>query len=845
MPAYTLRPGNLPNIVRDYPKLPIENYLGSVDIQTSFESSPTASATYEGVPVEELVRFEQTYGGYKSARYNRRFSILGIPFRVSPDGGYSYDRTPHLRMGEQRIDVYTVTISFEYWYDRFLEREVKVKDLIDSKGFLSLSKLANKAKVKLLGPSAKMFLGTDVDADELMSVSSVIEDCARVKKCYVEYGPTVRLRRYGSGRSHEFPWELQTTDGSNSIGLPPYYNGEILSWTKLPKAARQSGQTKDGKPDLEFEETDPEVKTEHDGDENYMNPPSNCDRLVDLSSNFDEGGPQKVYREVTTINGTPDTERTETWGFAYLLKDGNYTGFNESWIIRDPGAFWTKVEERQVKHIYRKAGESKVTFSLNVSGSQDSINFDFSGEDGEFYRGGIWKKKVFAHPDYKQYVTADLSKATVKIASVEYLIETVTKGWKLNRYIKDGGNEVDTYDMNEEGYENLDKIDQKYFSAAHFKKLEYSDRTMNWLKPARKDYKVDSYPFSIEWSSWSSLDDRIKAELVKEYSTGRRLEQWADTGIGDEVQIGLVVPDMNYVEPYMVWTSSKAASSVGCIQHPEHDPPDDKRVPITTGVESYYMSDWQKLNEERAREKTSEYSAQGDQFSASTEKVQFKEVYGKPPDAQVRKTEWKENDKANQKISATDEPEESEDDKWIYRIYTRPIPDWADEVASGSISNPYAYSKQDAKDAAETSLEVDILQSSTKKSRTVTWYYPDISPGDRCVLEGDRFANIETIVTSVNISLRFDGTANRYGIRNICLCEGTAIEMGQYEPISVRVEREADPDYNPDSGNEPQGGEDDNSFTGATKEGRNLGGVLANTVPNRRNIDPEEVGYYR
>lgn len=845
MPAYTLRSGNLPNIVRDYPKLPIENYLGSIEIQKSFERSPTASATYEGIPVEYLSLFEETYGGYKSAKYNRRFDILGIPFRVSPDGGYSYERQPHVRMGTQRIDVYTVSITFEYWYDRFLEREVKIKDMVDSQGFISLSKLANKAKVQLAGPNVKMFVGTDVDADETMSVSDVIEDCARKKKCYVQYGSVVHLKQYSRGKIHEFPWEMQTSDGSNAIGLPPYYNGEILQWTKLPAAAKlQDGQTPDDGPELEFEEGDLDVRTEIDGDEDWMSPPSNTGQLVDLSSNFDEGGPQKVYREMTTINGTPETEKTETWGFAYLLKDGKYDGKNETWRIRDPESFWMKVEERTVKYIYKKAFGGKMTFDLNVSDSEDSIVFDFNDNNGEFWSGSIWKKKVFAHPDYTKYVAADIGKVTVKIPSVEYLVEVVTTGWKLNRYIKDGGSEVDTFDMKEEGYENLDDVDKKYYSAAHFKKLEYFDRTMNWLKPARKDYKIDTYPFSIEWSTWSSLDDRIKSELVEQYGTGNRLDKWPD--IGDDVQIGLVVPDMNFVEPYLVWSESKAASSVGCIFHPEHDPPDDKRVPITTGVESYYQSEWKKIDEERAREMVREYSAQGDEFTASAEKVQFKDVYGKPPDAQVRKTEWKENDKATKGVSASDEPEETEDDKWIYRIYTHPIPDWADEVASSTVSNPYCYSKEEALDAAETSLEIDTLQSSTKKSRTVTWYYPDIEPGDGCEPEGDRFSNVRAIVTSVSISLQFDASGNRYGIRNICLCEGTNIEMGQYEPTGVRVEREADPDYNPDAGNsQPQGGEEDNSFTASTTEGSNLGGVLANTVPNRRNVDPEEVGYYR
>ena len=844
MPAYA-KSVNLPNLVKKPPKLPIPNTLGDLQISKNFEDYPSATITYEGIVEEDLDKFEAAYEGTKNSQYQRRITVDGIPFRVAPDGGYSYERSHYLHRGSRRIDTYKVTVQLESWWYQLCEKKVKIKNLVDSNGFLSLSKLAVKAGVTLSGPNCKMFLGTDVDSEEMMSVSDVIVECARAKGCYVQYGNVVRLKRFARGRTHQFSWGEQLQDGANTLGIPPYYNGERLEWEKLPEKAKEALEPKPkGDEPQEFEEDSPDIKTEYDGDEDHMSPPANTDKLVDLSNNFDESGPKKVKRTVVTVNGAPEREVVETWGFAYLMKDGKYDGKNETWVIKNPGKYWMMVEYRETRHIYSKVSQ-RLQFDLNLEGEEDRIVFDFKSTEEantgfDSYSGSLRTKRVFPHPDYLKYIDADSSNVIVKGTNVEYLTEVVTQGWKLNRYIRDGGGEVDTFDLKED-YENLDDVDRKYYSAAQFKKHDYHEVTKYWLKPARKDYPVDTVPFSIEWSSWASLDPALKEKLSPGFDK-KEVEKW---GVADQLYIGLAVPDMDYVEPYLVWTESKASSSIGCVFHPEHDPPDDKRIPLTTGSESFYQSIWRKIDDDRAEEKTIEFSASGDQFSATAEKIYYRRIYGKPPDASHRKVNWKQQDEKQQSVTKSDEPaKDDENDGWIYRIYTHPLPDWVSE-SNSTVSNSYCYTRKDALDAAEVSLEIDRLQSSTKKSRQVSWYWPDIEPGDGCDFESDRFENVKVMVLSVSYTLTFDGSPNRVGEDVICLCDGTNLELGMYDKVNVRVEREKDESDSADTAS-PQGGDEENpSFKAEPDQTfRNLGGVLSNTIPSRRNVDPETLGYY-
>ena len=92
------------NIIKNPPSLPIPLRLGSLTVTKGFEEHPSASINYEGITEDDIGGFKQVYNPSR----NTRITIDGIPFRVAPDGGYSYSRTGYVYRGTQQINVYTV-----------------------------------------------------------------------------------------------------------------------------------------------------------------------------------------------------------------------------------------------------------------------------------------------------------------------------------------------------------------------------------------------------------------------------------------------------------------------------------------------------------------------------------------------------------------------------------------------------------------------------------------------------------------------------------------------------------------------------------------------------------------
>lgn len=177
------------NTVKNSPSLPIPIRLGSLTISQSFEEHPTASITYEGIMEQDIGSYEQVYNPARDTR----ITLNGIPFRVAPDGGYSYERTGYLYRESQEINVYKVSINLEGWWKVLCSRSVKIKPLVNvNTGKLSASRLASKAGVSLSG-SFDIFVD-EISADAMMSLDDVLEDYARVNGCYIHYGATVDLR---------------------------------------------------------------------------------------------------------------------------------------------------------------------------------------------------------------------------------------------------------------------------------------------------------------------------------------------------------------------------------------------------------------------------------------------------------------------------------------------------------------------------------------------------------------------------------------------------------------------------------------------------------------------------
>lgn len=802
MPIYS-SPFLVNNVVRTPPSLPIAIKLGSLSVNLSFEDFPSATIEYEGIPESEIADFESAYRG----QFSRKIVINGYPFRVAPDGGWNYEREKYLYQDEVKINVYKVTINLESWWLQLCEKPIKVKSLADPKtGKISLKAIASKADVNLSGPGVDIYIEPDADPETTMTLGEVLMDCARVKGCFVHYGKTVELRKLKLGGYYQFSWEEQISDGTNTLGMAPYYNGEELTWTKDEEAEAQEkeGQdTEEQDPAPSFAPKEQVIQTETETEEEVTRPPGNFKILRDLSSNFDKSGPTKTEKTTTTIDQKVDVEVVKTYGFMYLIRDGVYDQ-EDYWSIQNPEAFWKQVEETETRYIYTRVSDP--IFRIDTPPDNTTV-----------------VNRVVIHPDYAQFAEVKMGNYVIfKLGHIEYLTEVVTTGWKMVRLISEEfGQDPNTYD--------LDPIYEPYVT---WKKIAKNDRTAYLIKPLRADYQSDSAPYSIDWQLWGELSPDTQRRISSQTSIA--VSNW---GTDQNLKIGLLTPDLNYVEPYLAWVESRQNSSIVAAPDPESTV-DDPLRPLINGEEGYYVSKWKKTNEEQSVQKTTEFQAQDAGFDNSAQRVAYNYVYGTPSEAEYRVRGWEQQEvqpNGNQP-RPSQSPNQPKVEERVY-VFSDGIPPWMSKnnPSGGSLSYPTARTQREAETAAETQLIVDTMNSTTQ-SRSLSFYFPKLEIGDNCNFESERFEGVSKVIGS-SYTLRYDGSPNRFDIDVICTCEGTDVQLGIFEDrrITADKRRILIPPENEESTGGQQG-EDGELSLGLANVGE-LGSVLPETVPGRRNYD--------
>jgi hypothetical protein len=294
-------------------------------------------------------------------------------------------------------------------------------------------------------------------------------------------------------------------------------------------------------------------------------------------------------------------------------------------------------------------------------------------------------------------------------------------------------------------------------------------------------------------------------------------------GSNKRLKVGLITADMDFVEPMLVWTESRQASSIATMAHPDSTE-EDPLPALVAGEESYYQSIWTKKNDEYSTEKIVELTASGAGFVDGVENIRYREIQGRPPEAQYRKTTWEQQQpKATTTLTITKSTVKR------YFVYSDSIPEWASEGGE-SLSFGAASTLSQAEKAAKTQLTINTLQS-TQETRTVSWHFPNIEGGDFCTFSGDRFRGSFRVL-SASYTLEYDGSQNAYGLDPICKTDGTKLTLGLWESRSIRVETRKDivPSSEGSDNNQGEDPKVDNNATIIT-----LGGVLPSTVPGRRN----------
>jgi hypothetical protein len=652
--------------------------------------------------------------------------------------------------------------------------------------------LASKAGVNLSG-GFNIFID-EVGEDSMMSLDDVLEEYALVEGCYVHYGQIVALKNINSGSSYSFSWGEQIADGSNQLGVAPYYNGAALTWT--PRESNKEQVDPNSPP--EFEEKEPELKTEYEYDQDVTNPPKGTTILRSLDSNLDQSGPKKVRRTTYSIDGQTDREVIETWGFAYYLKD--FIETPDGLMITNPGNYWKLIEYQETRYYYQAI--SPPTYTLTTPQNTKEIEYQLT-----------------VHPDYEEYLgRGDSVKGLQsKVSNAKYLTSIVTSGWKLSRFQQEEqGGDTDTSQME---VDNNGNLIGPWAPVVTFKKINRRDETSFYIKSMRADYGQDTVPYSIEWVFWDEMDEQMQRKMFSKVTP-------PEEGSNRKLKVGLITADMDFVEPMLVWTESRQASSIAVMAHPDSTS-EDPLPALVTGEESYYQSIWTKKNDEYSTEKIVELTASGAGFVDGVENVRYREIQGRPTEAQYRKTTWEQQQPKKTYTKSVVTTKEGVGKR--YFVYSDSIPEWASEGGE-SLSFGAASTLEQAKKAAKTQLTINTLQS-TQETRTVSWHFPNIEGGDFCTFSGDRFQG-RFRVLSASYTLEYDGSQNAYGLDPICKTDGTKLTLGLSDSRSIRVETTEDivPSNEGSDNNQGEDPKVDNNATIIT-----LGGVLPSTVPGRRN----------
>lgn len=739
-------------LVFDVPELPYPLYKGSIQYSDRMLGEPSATITYEAISSQEIGKLEAAYPT------GRVISFYGVPMEVS---NRSYDQTDVVVLNAGRLVVYRVTISLQL---RSLALQAKEK----------FGRSRWQEKLEELGNEADL-------------------------KGFLAYSDELQVKTLGSGRQWSFAREQIIEVGGNAIALPGEgYNKATLTWNTEDEGADS--------PETAFSPKRPEVETREEGDPNPLIPPDNdvlttlneeeqeaeAKKLRDSSSNFDESGPTKFRRIVTTIDGTNETEVYRLYGYAYNYRDI----FTEDGYPRTdylPADFWRLVEERTTTYVYEKLR------------AYTSIDVDITDTSGAFPQ----EIGFIIHPDFRDLLKGatggDRSKITID-SDTRYLVETKTIGRKLVRLIQE------TDDRN-----TLDPTDTYVIAGLfEFEWTPYFERTAYLLKPARGTFLPDNeqLPFRVEFQDYDSLEPRLKALADRDATTA-------------DGRLAILYPEPNYVEPLYIEEEGTQASSYKWAPDPEGeveenpDPEEPPRPPdhFHVGEESDRRVRRIPTNPAQGlyTELTRLYSAQDPEFVAVAEQTQFKEMRGIPPSPSTRQVQFE---------PETINPNSRDRDN--SRTYLVTTPDNSDRFPEGgSVNIPGAKNLSEARQGVLTRLRRSGLQTA-QAQYNVAWFYPEMKPGDSVVIEGDRHAaEGDWLITQLSWELTFD--ANNFldlGRPTVSCQGGMNLTLGLDGARSVQITSK------PVSAN---GGSPTISASAEDPASSGLGRVLP-VLPNRRNF---------
>ena len=762
---------------------------GTASFGVSFQGFPSATLEYKDISEQDITQFESAYNPKLG---DKKVTIYGIDYIVD---AYGYNRQNYVWRNSVRFSIFTVSVTLKSAIEEKISKKVKVFEIVTyGAKNISLSAIASKAGITYNGPTALIPIPANADRNLSMSVDDVVANIAAVNGCYISYSNgAVVLKKLGNGGSWNFAVQEITSDGSNTLrrnnkGI----KNAVLTWGEAEEEDTKS--IPNSPASIPFTRKEPVTQTLVETDEDFDEPPKGTTVLKGLDSTSDKSSPSKIRKISTVVNGVTMKEVVEIAKFEYTSEDihaGDGLLFSS-----EPANFWRVVEHQETTPVYKKI--SGLNLSIKALAPDQSGTTSLSPRT----------VPLILHPDYSSFATDSFDFGGGSFANnAEYLVEQKTSGWKRLRFETEKDRE--TIEYGEDRAE--DPYAQKKWQLYQYKQIPFESKTAYKLISSELVYgkNNDSQPFTVEWKDYEELEPRLKQRVP--YNAVHHSQY------GKPTKVGIIYPDPNYAASMLILVESKVNSSFAFTPNPDSEP-DDPKPPKTTGEESYYKTERTVVTPNLYKEKITEFSTQNSGFSDLSEKISFKDVSGRLPEATVKKVDWEKNE-ATKNEKAYNPPRTTT----IYYASYNETSNFVEE--GGSKSYPLAASESQAKTALETELRLEALQKD-QAQKTIFTFYPAIRDGDRVVSGGDRFQG-NWIVMSASWSLEFKGNNNAFGLSPLCIAQPTSVTLGLLPNISVSVtEKQVTDPSKPDATGDPT-----LKVSGGSAEV--IGDVLINS-PNRR-----------
>ncbi len=735
-----------PNFV-DPPVLPIPITTGDISWSKSLEGSGlTLSINYEQVTIEEITTLENAYTPGLEANDPVRLTLFGIKYEVS---AFTYERSKYIyRGGVERFDRYKVSVEMQWEYEKLISAPIKIFRTIRlGTTSITIEQLAAAAKVPYTGSSFKIKIPENSDKDFTLTLGDNVTKQARLLGCFVVYGrPGVELRPIDAVKIWNFADEDVITDGGNTLrGAIAYNRAEMTFSGDNESSSADIGDP----PGVKLTKKAPVIETTYEQDsDNPAQPPANSTILKSIDSNSVDGqGPKLTKTTTTTQDGQTMRVIRDIYGFLYTAKDIHV---GDGVLRATPGQFWTLIERQIEEHIY----SSLPSLALNVKAKDPDPMYAKTSVSGEV--------NLIINPDYEEFVngTALGDRVTFR-STAKYLTQIKTSGWAYRRLLKET-EALETIDL-----DATDPTYKHYF----FKKIPIIGATNYFLVSSDQKYGDggQGIPFSVEWKSVEELTDEEKKRV-------------SDSNTTEGGRVGILTPDLNYVQPLTAMFEGTSKNSFAWAPNPEFDAEDPATYnPLVTGEESYDCTWRIVVDNNHYRERQASFSASNADYANIAESIRVRYSTGRPPEGTSLKETWEVGEEKDNTVTVGNTTNKQ------YFVTTDLV---GRTPEGGSVEGT-----SDAKDLAQaklalaTNLRIQGWQQGTQESKIISWYYPDIEPGDIIVVPSRRFQKYGALrVTGVSWDMKCDGYGNNPYRPNWTTTGGTKLTLGCDKPREFTVE---------------------------------------------------------